>query len=163
MSFADSYLGRLRSLVGDRLLLVCGSRVVVENDVGQVLLEKRRDFGRWGLPGGAAEEGDDLETTAIREVFEETGLTVSHLKPFGFSCDPVIETVTYPNGDRCQNFSMNFFTRDFEGIPTAADGESTECAWFSIDDLPDLLPNMRQSLFFYQRFLRTGEFQMIRA
>jgi len=78
-------------------------------------------------------------------------------------CQYALETVTYPNGDRCQNFSMNFFTRHFEGIARAADGENTECTWFSTDALPDLLPNMRQSIVSYLRFLRSGQFQMIGA
>jgi len=37
--FADSYLGRLRSLVGPRLLLVPGARVVIENEAGEILLQ----------------------------------------------------------------------------------------------------------------------------
>ena len=163
MDFANSYLGRLRSMIGNRLVLVPGTRVVVENAGGQILLEKRSDFGRWGLPGGSAEEGEDLETVAIREVLEETGLIVSRLQPFGFACDPALETVIYPNGDRCQNFSLNFLTRHFDGVPRVAEGENTECTWFSADELPDLLPNMRQSILCYQRYLESGQFQMIRA
>ncbi len=163
MNFADTYLGSLLILNGNRLVVVPGTRVVIENARGQILLENRSEFGSWGLPGGSAEEGEDLESVAVREVLEETGLIVSQLQPFGFACDPAIETVTYPNGDRCQNFSLNFFTRHFEGVPRAADGESTECTWFSTDELPDLLPNMRQSILSYQRFLDSGQFQMIKA
>ncbi|MGH1482248.1 MAG: NUDIX domain-containing protein [Geminicoccales bacterium] len=163
MEFADSYLGQLRSFVGSRLLLVPGTRVVIENAAGQILLQKRSDFGIWGLPGGSAEEGEDLEAVAIREVQEETGLIVSQLQPFGFACDPALETITYPNGDRCQNFSLNFFTRHFEGVPTPADDESTECTWFSSENLPEMLPNMRQSVVSYLRFVSSGQFQMIRA
>jgi len=163
MSFADSYLGQLRQVVGSRMLLIAGTRVVIENDAGEVLLQKRSDFGLWGLPGGAAEIGEDVETVARREVLEETGLIVSQLQPFGFACDPAIETITYPNGDRCQNFSLNFCTRHFEGVPRPADDESTDCTWFSPDALPDVMPNMRQSILSYRDFLRTGQFQMIRA
>jgi len=32
--------------------------------------------GRWELPGGTAEPGEPFEATAVREVAEETGLTV---------------------------------------------------------------------------------------
>lgn len=163
MDFVDTYLGKLRHLVGSRLLLVPGARVVIENASGQILLQRRSDFGIWGLPGGSAEEGEGVEASAIREVREETGLIVSELHPFGFACDPALETITYPNGDCCQFFSLNFFTRHFEGVPTAADDESTECAWFSNDNLPEMLPNMRQSVVAYQRFLSSGQFQMIRA
>ena len=57
MSFADSYLGRLRQLVGNRLVLVPGARIIIERDDGRILLHKRTDFDIWGLPGGNAEEG----------------------------------------------------------------------------------------------------------
>ena len=160
MDFADTYLGRLRDLVGSRLLLVPGARIVIENSSGEILLHKRSDFGVWGMPGGNAEEGEDLETVVIREVAEETGLSVSQVQPFGFGCDPAVETHTFPNGDRCQFFALNFYTRTFQGVPRA-DDESTDVGWFSPGALPEMLPNMRRSVAAYERFLRSGEFQMV--
>ena len=100
--FASSYVGRLRKLVGNRLLLVPGARIVVEGPSGQILLQKRSDFDVWGLPGGNAEEGESLDTAIVRETAEETGLEILDFKPFGFGCDPTIETFTFANGDRCQ-------------------------------------------------------------
>jgi len=134
--FAASSLGRLRALVGNRLLLVPGARVVIENPAGEILMQKRADFGVWGLPGGNAEEGEGLEQAIIREVLEETGLRVSGLEPFGFGCDPAIETVTFPNGDRCQFFVLNFCTRSFEGTARVADDESLAIGWFEPDRMP---------------------------
>ena len=160
MNFADTYLGRLRNLVGSRLLLVPGARIVIENHFGELLLHKRSDFGVWGLPGGNAEEGEDLEAVVIREVAEETGLSVSDVQPFGFGCDPAVETHTFPNGDRCQFFALNFYTRTFQGVPRAED-ETTDVGWFSSSELPEMLPNMRRSVVAYERFLSSGEFQMV--
>ena len=37
----------------------------------------------WGLPGGAIDEGETPEKAAIRELEEETGIKVSHLKKLG--------------------------------------------------------------------------------
>jgi len=159
--FANSYVGRLRELVGTRLLLVPGARIVVENALGEILLQKRSDFGSWGLPGGNAEEGEGLEAAIIRETAEETGLEVSEPKPFGFGCDPRVETFTFANGDRCQYFVLNFFTRSFTGAPKVSDCESTAIDWFPRSRLPDMLPNMHRSVEAYARFVRTGEFQMI--
>ena len=50
--FGNSYVGQLRKLVGSRLLLVPGARIVIENSSREILLQKRSDFGLWGLPGG---------------------------------------------------------------------------------------------------------------
>ena len=55
--FAQSYLGRLRQELGSRLLLVPGTRIVVENPAGEILLQLRSDFRAWGLPGGVPAVG----------------------------------------------------------------------------------------------------------
>jgi 8-oxo-dGTP pyrophosphatase MutT (NUDIX family) len=51
--------------------------------------------------------------TITRETAEETGLEVLDLRPFGFCCDPQVETFTFANGDCCQYFVLRFFTRSF--------------------------------------------------
>jgi 8-oxo-dGTP pyrophosphatase MutT (NUDIX family) len=45
---------------------------IVENELGEILMIYRR--GKWDLPKGKQDEGEDLEQCAIREVMEETGL-----------------------------------------------------------------------------------------
>lgn len=45
---------------------------VVQNEHGDVLMIYRR--GRWDLPKGKRDEGETIETCALREVAEETGL-----------------------------------------------------------------------------------------
>ena len=161
MSFADSYLGKLRAIVGQRQLLVPGARVVVKRHDNRVLMQHRSDFDVWGLPGGNAELYEDLQTVAVRETLEETGLQIWNLRPFGFGCDPEFETITFPNGDVCQFFAMMFDTESFDGEARATDEESRALAWIPLNDLPTVLPNMRRSLEAFQRFEQTGDFQMI--
>jgi len=161
VSFQDSYLGRLRSVVGDRLLIMPGTRIVIEGKGGRVLLERRSDFGIWGIPGGVPEEGEDIVTAIVRETEEETGLTVKDPRPFGYACDPAFETIRYPNGHQCQYFSLMFCATSYEGALGARDGESSELAWFKPDELPVMLPNMRRSVEAYGRFKRSGAFQLI--
>jgi ADP-ribose pyrophosphatase YjhB (NUDIX family) len=159
--FAETYLGQLRAIVGSRLLLVPGARVILENAAGEILLQYRSDLHVWGLPGGNAEAGEGLEVVAAREVFEETGLIVTNLKPFAFGCDPDVETVTFPNGHQCQFFVLNFSTQQFSGNLKMLDGESLALKWFAKSQLPEMLPNMRKSVAAYERFLQTHEFQMV--
>lgn len=46
------------------------------NDNGEILLIRRADNGRLTMPGGACEPGESPQETAVREVKEETGLTI---------------------------------------------------------------------------------------
>jgi ADP-ribose pyrophosphatase YjhB (NUDIX family) len=41
---------------------------------GQIVLVKRRDTGKWSLPGGMVDWGNDVPTTIKKELQEETGL-----------------------------------------------------------------------------------------
>jgi 8-oxo-dGTP pyrophosphatase MutT (NUDIX family) len=53
---------------------------------GKVLLVKGwYGSGKWTLPGGGLHKGEDSKNGAIREVFEETGLTLTpeQLQPLG--------------------------------------------------------------------------------
>ena len=53
---------------------------VVHDDDGRLLLVRRRHepgSGRWSIPGGRVEPGEDDATAVRREVLEETGLDVT--------------------------------------------------------------------------------------
>lgn len=41
---------------------------------GRIVLVRRRDTQQWSLPGGMINWGEDLPTTIVRELAEETGL-----------------------------------------------------------------------------------------
>jgi len=54
-----------------------GAAAVIFDAVGRVLLIKENDGRRrWGLPGGAIEDGETPEDAAVRETREETGVAV---------------------------------------------------------------------------------------
>ena len=59
---------------------IVGVGAVVLNGDGRVLLVKRAHEplkGEWSLPGGGVEVGETLDAAVVRELFEETGLTVT--------------------------------------------------------------------------------------
>jgi hydrolase, NUDIX family len=53
---------------------------VVQNKVGDILFIKRK--GKWDLPKGKLEKGENISECALREVEEETGVSQLSLKGF---------------------------------------------------------------------------------
>ena len=57
-----------------------GASTTVFNDNGQILLIKRADSKKWGLPAGAVDPNESAQEAAVRETKEETGLEVEIAK-----------------------------------------------------------------------------------
>ncbi len=47
------YIQNLRHYVGHQPIVAIGATVIVTDEDGAVLLQRRSDFSTWGLPGGA--------------------------------------------------------------------------------------------------------------
>ena len=47
---------------------------------GQIVLIRRRDNGRWALPGGIVDWGEDVPSAVRRELMEETGLELVNIR-----------------------------------------------------------------------------------
>ncbi len=160
--FADSYLGQLRKLIGPRPVLMPGTRIIVENAAGEVLLIRRGDFRLWGWPAGSAELGQTIEETARQELLEETGLSAHGLTPIGFASDPVLDRIDYPHGDVLYAFSMIFHVTEWSGTPRPDHEESLDVRFFAPDALPeDGLPQVARTMEMLDRYRASGgAFQM---
>ncbi len=66
-------------------LAVFTTLIMVENEKGQLLVENRKDPDWPGIcfPGGHVEKGESFTAAAIRETFEETGLTIENPRLVG--------------------------------------------------------------------------------
>jgi 8-oxo-dGTP pyrophosphatase MutT (NUDIX family) len=163
MSYAGSYLWRLRQAVGHELVLMPGAMVVVQREDGQVLLTKRADDGSWCLPAGGAEAGGSFARTAIDELAEETGLEVAaeDLVPFASLSEAREHTIHYSNGDVTHCFALCFLVRKWRGEPRPDLEESTEVMFAPPDAAPEPLhvPSAR-ALRLFAAYLDTGAFQL---
>jgi 8-oxo-dGTP pyrophosphatase MutT (NUDIX family) len=158
--FKNSYLGRLREVVGNRLILMPGARCLIERADGHILLQQRVDNGLWCMPSGYAEEGEDIFQVMVREVREETGLDLLDAKPWGFSSDPLHETMHYPNGDVVHAFGLDFHASQWSGELRADGIETLALGWFPSDDLPAVLDGHARAVARFGEFKRTGVFQL---
>lgn len=140
------YIRKMRAVVGHDLLVTVGAAAIVRNDAGDVLLQLRADNGRWGLPGGAVDPGEDPAAAVIREVLEETGLHVIPERIVGVYGGPDL-VFRYPNGDEIALTSITFAYRVTGGTLAISDDESLDLRWFPPDALPDsLLPMHRERI-----------------
>ncbi len=105
---------------------------LVEIINGRKLLLKRATRGiskeKWNGPGGKIDGGETPEQSAIRETFEETGLTITNLFYHG--------VLNFHNfGKQEVDFMVHLFsTKDFSG--ELKNTEEGGVKWFELDALP---------------------------
>ena len=129
------YIENLRKNFGHDLLMTVGCGVLIENDGGQVLLQKRSDTGEWCIPGGALEPMETYKQAAARELREETGIDVTDLKLFGLYSGED-RRIKYPNQDVVYSLSVIFITKSYTGKISDEDYEVLEHRFFSREDIP---------------------------
>ena len=119
-----------------------GAAIIIRNENGQILLQKRTDRDKWGLPGGCQDLGEDLRITAVREAFEETGIKL----------DPneieLIDTLSgesrknsYPNGDIVYN-NTSLYLADVsmeDASNLKGDSETKRLRFFNPEEVPENL------------------------
>ena len=109
--------------------------IIVED--GRVLLVKRGHAplaGEWSIPGGVLEVGETLHQAAIREVLEETGLTVEPSALLGVY-DRILRD---PDKRTLYHYVLiDFLCRRVSGEAKAA-GDAAEIGWYRRDEIPSL-------------------------
>jgi len=105
----------------------------LENDI-QILFIKRKNDpfkGKWALPGGFLDEGEDLPAGAARELNEETGLTIDSLDQLAAFGKP-------GRDPRQHTISVAFVGfAEANAVATGAD-DAEEAQWHSVKALPEL-------------------------
>ncbi|PWF99697.1 phosphohydrolase [Levilactobacillus bambusae] len=139
------YILDLRKKVGHDPLLSLGAATLIFNAHHDLLLVHRTDNQLWGLPAGSTELGEDLVSTAKREVLEETGLAVTDLELIDIYSGERGRYV-YPNGDVIYSVTALYQTTHFTGQLTAQAGEVDRIKWWPLDQLGASLTPLTQWL-----------------
>jgi ADP-ribose pyrophosphatase/8-oxo-dGTP diphosphatase len=59
---------------------ITGTTIIPVLPDGRIVLVRRQDNGRWSLPGGIVDWGEDIPSTVKRELAEETGLELVNIR-----------------------------------------------------------------------------------
>ena len=142
----------MKRLYPDQPIVGVGAIVVSE---GKILLEKRKNMpgrGKWSVPGGLVELGENIEKAVIREVQEETGLDVAE--------PSLIDVVDNVELDADGKVKYHFVIVDYlvkvEGGVAKAASDADDLKWISFNEVEayDLTASFR---LFFQRNRRMLE------
>jgi len=145
VDYEDSYVGQLRKLVGKRKLIIPATRAIIQNEQGDVLLIRRKDNERWGLPAGSIELGESVFDCLKREVKEETGLDVISATPIAIYSEPRF-AFTSAFGQGYQMFAVVFWVDEWSGAVVKNTDETVDARFFSPGRLPDIPSHHRETL-----------------
>ena len=102
--------------------------VAVRDALGRLLVVHKIDHDSWALPGGAVDLGESVAGAAVREVAEETGVTVEVTGLVGIYSDPR-HVMAYDDGEVRQQFSICLSARHVEGEPRPDGTEVRAARW----------------------------------
>lgn len=114
-----------------------GCAAAIFDETGQkLLLTQRADNTQWCLSSGGMDPGESVSETAVREVFEETGLSVEVTALIGVYSSPHMIMV-YPDSNRVQVVSLTFACKILEGTPSLSD-ETLDVGFYTREEIRSL-------------------------
>ncbi len=148
-SDARPFFPLLRAHIKRDPIILPGALVLIQNAHGHILVTKRAHIEpeTWDIPGGFCDLGESASHTAIREIQEETNLTIAIHRAIGIYSDPALMYGEYTNGDQVYGVGVLFEARIVAGTLQADGTETTSVAFKSPDELlsqPHVRPQTRQ-------------------
>lgn len=134
-----------QAVADDRTTIRLTVAVLLRDADGGILLEKRRDCGLWGMPGGRLEPGESLRDAAVREIREETGYTIRVLGLLGVYSEPAERIISFPD-NVVQSVDVLVEAEIVSGTLTLSD-ESEAMVFFRPSTLPaesEIIPPARR-------------------
>jgi ADP-ribose pyrophosphatase YjhB (NUDIX family) len=101
--------------------------VIIKHGSKIILIKRKNPPYGWALPGGFVDYGESMETAAVREAKEETGLDVKLIRQFHSYSDP--------KRDERFHTVTTVYIAEAEGIATAGD-DAADVYAFEKSELP---------------------------
>ena len=131
------YISYIRSKVGhDKVILTFAGGILADEE-GRVLLQLRGDKKTWAIPGGAMELGETSLQAAVREFYEETGISVEAKRLLNVYTN---FDESYPNGDKVQTVVFLYELQALENfdISNFHNEETLRLGFFSKEEIAEL-------------------------
>ncbi|KRF43794.1 NUDIX domain-containing protein [Paenibacillus sp. Soil787] len=136
-SWQDSYLGKLRKVVGMQKIIVNSVRAIVLDGEGRALFIRRSGDRKWGMPAGAMELDESVFDAMKREVKEETGLDVLRATLIAVYSSPSTQAFTDGWGNEHHVIEYLFRVDEWKGTLEKETGESVDANFYQLDNLPE--------------------------
>jgi ADP-ribose pyrophosphatase YjhB (NUDIX family) len=112
---------------------------IVRDDEERLLLARAAPLltlrGRWFLPGGGVQHGEDPEGSLRREITEESGLTIVP----GPLLDVLSDVRTIPDGTSLHTVRLIYEVTSWHGsLRPEVDGTTDAVAWFTLEEAREL-------------------------
>ncbi|MDQ0899156.1 MULTISPECIES: NUDIX domain-containing protein [unclassified Paenibacillus] len=133
----DSYLGKLRKVIGTQKIIVNSVRAILFDDEGRALFIKRRGDKKWGIPAGAMELDESVFDAMKREVKEETGLDVLKATLTAIYSTPTTQTFIDRWGNEHHIIEYLFQVDEWTGTLDKVTDESVDAKFYPLDNLPE--------------------------
>ena len=109
---------------------------VCRDEQGRLLLARASPSialqGRWFLPGGGVEHGEDPTDSLTREIEEESGLTVSP----GALLDVLSDVRTLPDGTSLHTVRLIYGVDSWTGtLRPETEGTTDAVGWFTLEEV----------------------------
>jgi ADP-ribose pyrophosphatase YjhB (NUDIX family) len=138
------YIKKIRTKVGTEKIILLFSGAIIYNKTS-ILLQKRADCDKWGLPGGFMELGESTQECCVRELMEETGITVDQKNLELHGVYSKYEDY-YNSGDIAQPVGIIYKSYYDGELSAFANEETVEIAFFDYNNLPKMFNQQNQDI-----------------